>query len=232
MPVTTTRSDMKPVRYHAILRRSMRLAPALLLLAASPVLVRAQTAPKNLFDQIFARTLEKRQSIHSIRARFTETTTSSLLDKPLVSHGTVIAAPPLRVLMTYTDPERRTVAIDKKALVVFWPDRRERQALDISQTQKRIDQYFTQASLSDLRSMFDITARADSTLRGADYVDMHPKRKQIKEGLERLEIWVDRETLLLAQMQMTFPGGDRKTIRLDDVEVNVPVSDEMFVIRP
>ena len=59
---------------------------------------------------------------------------------------------------------------------------------------------------------------------------MRPKRKQIKEGLERLELWIDRESLLLVQMRMTFPGGDRKTIRLDDVAVNVPVTDETFQI--
>jgi outer membrane lipoprotein-sorting protein len=197
------------------------------------VLVASQAqAPKDLFDQIFARAQEKRQSIHSIRARFTETTTSGLLEKPLVSHGTVLATPPSRVLMTYTDPERRTIAIDTKSLVVFWPGRHEREAIDISQTQKRIDQYFTQAQVGQLRSMFDIAAQPDSVVRGTDRVDMRPKRRQIKEGLERLEIWIDRESLLLVQLQMTFPGGDRKTIRLDDVALNVPVTDEMFLVRP
>jgi outer membrane lipoprotein-sorting protein len=211
----------------------MPSASTLLQLFVAAVLVAPQAqAPKDLFDQIFARTLEKRQSIHSIRARFTETTMSSLLEKPLVSHGTVIAAPPSRVLMTYTDPERRTIAIDSTSLVVVWPDRRERVKIDISQTQNRIDQYFTQATIEQLRSMFEIAAEPDSVIRGTDRVDMRPKRKQIKEGLERLEIWIDRESLLLVQLQMTFPGGDRKTIRLDDVTVNVPVTDEMFRIRP
>jgi outer membrane lipoprotein-sorting protein len=209
----------------------MPSASVLLQLFAAAALVASQ-APKDLFDQLFARTLEKRQSIHSIRARFTETTTSSLLEKPLVSHGTVIATPPARVLMTYTDPERRTIAIDSKSLVVVWPDRHEREKIDISQTQKRIDQYFTQATIGQLRSMFEITLEPDSVIRGADRVDMRPKRKQIKEGLERLEIWIDRESLLLVQLQMTFPGGDRKTIRLDDVTANVPVTDEMFQIPP
>jgi outer membrane lipoprotein-sorting protein len=208
-------------------------ACALLQLLAAATLVASQApAPKDLFDQLFARTLEKRQSIHSIRARFTETTTSSLLEKPLVSHGTVIAAPPSRVLMTYTDPERRTVAIDATSLVVVWPDRHEREKIDISQTQKRIDQYFTQATIGQLRSMFEIMAQPDSVIRGTNRVDMRPKRKQIKEGLERLELWIDRETLLLVQLQMTFPGGDRKTIRLDDVIVNVPITGDMFLIRP
>ena len=134
--------------------------------------------------------------------------------------------------MTYTDPERRIVTIDGKFLVVEWPDRQERQKIDISQTQKRIDQYFTQASTSQLRSMFDITAEDDPGVRGTDRVDMRPKRKQIKEGLERLELWVERERLLLVQMRMTFPGGDRKTIRLEDIAVNVPVPDATFRIPP
>jgi outer membrane lipoprotein-sorting protein len=205
----------------------------LLQLFAAAALVASQApAPNDSFDQLFARTLAKRQSIHSIRARFTETTTSSLLERPLVSHGTVIAAPPSRVLMTYTDPERRAIAIDSKSLLVDWPDRREREKIDISQMQKRIDQYFTHATIGQLRSMFDITAQPDSVIRESDRVDMRPKRKQIKEGLERLEIWIDRESLLLVQLQMTFAGGDRKTIRLDDVTVNVPVTDEIFLIRP
>jgi outer membrane lipoprotein-sorting protein len=234
MPVITARSDIRPVRYHAVFRRStLPSASALLQLVAAAALVASQTpAAKDPFDQLFARALEKRQAIHSIRARFTETTTSSLLVRPLVSHGTVIATPPSRVLMAYTDPERRTIAIDSKSLVVVWPDRRERETIDISQTEKRIDQYFTHATVGQLRSMFEITARPDSLIRGTDRVDMRPRRKPIKEGLERLELWIDRESLLLVQLQMTFPGGDQKTIRLDDVAVNVPVTDEMFLIRP
>ena len=93
----------------------------------------------------------RRESIHSIRARFTETTVSSLLEKPLVAHGMVIAAPPGRVLMTYTDPERRVLALDGRSLVIVWPDPHERETIDISQMQKRIDRYFTQATEEQLR---------------------------------------------------------------------------------
>lgn len=184
----------------------------------------------DLFAEIFSRTAARRHSIQSIRARFTETTTSSLLEQPLVAHGVVVAAPPARVLMTYTDPEPRVIGIDGKSLLVVWPDRHERETIDIAQIQKRIDQYFAQASLEQLRAMFEIRAEPDPTMRAADVVDMRPKRKQIREGLERLELWIDRERLLLVQMRMTFPGGDRKTIRLDDIAVNVPITRETFQI--
>jgi outer membrane lipoprotein-sorting protein len=135
-------------------------------------------------------------------------------------------------LMTYTDPERRTLALDGRSLVIVWPDRHERETIDISQMQKRIDRYFTQANPEQLRSMFDIRAEPDAAMGGADLIDMRPKRKQIKQGLERLALWIDRERSLLVQMQMTFPGGDKKTIALDNIALNVPIGDDTFEIRP
>jgi outer membrane lipoprotein-sorting protein len=204
-----------------------------LLLAASVIASQPPPqAPKDLFTQIYERAVARRQSIHSIRAHFTEITVSSLLEKPLIAHGTVIAAPPGRVLMTYSDPERKTIALEGRSLVIVWPDRHEREKIDISQIQKRIDQYFTQANPEQLRSMFDIRAQPDAAMRGADLVDMRPKRRQIKEGLERLALWIDHENSLLVQMQMTFPGGDKKTITLDDIALNVPIGDDTFQVRP
>ena len=201
------------------------------LVCFTAIAIGAQRSPADdSFDRLFAETLAKRETIRSIRARFTEMTTSSLLVRPIVAHGTVVAAPPARVLMTYTEPERRFVSIDEKSLIVVWPDRGQRERIDISQTQKRIDRYFAQASLKDLRAMFDITARLDPAIANSDRVEMRPRRKQIKEGLERLDLWIDRDTRLLVQMEMGFPGGDKKTIRLDDTAVNVPVTDRTFEI--
>jgi outer membrane lipoprotein-sorting protein len=227
-PVSATPSDMKAVRYHTLPMTLFVSVLVQLIAAATLIALPAQDA----FDQLFARTAAKRGDIHSIRARFTETTSSSLLERPVVSHGTVLAAPPARVLMTYTDPERRTVVIDGKSLLVTWPDRSERVTLDISTLQKRIDQYFTHARPEQLRSMFDISLTADDALRTADRIEMRPKRKQIKEGLEQLVLWIDRDSLLLVQLRMVFPGGDTKIIRLDEVVVNTPVPDNAFQIRP
>ena len=166
--------------------------------------------------------------MHSIRARFTETTTSSLLLQPIVAHGTVVAAMPARVLMTYTDPEPKAVTMDDKTLTIVWTSRQERQQINIADLQKRIDHYFTNASVDELRSMFDVIVRPETALRHRDLIDMKPKRKPIKEGLERLELWIDRDTDLLTQMRMSFPGGDQKTIALEDITLNGPVTDEMF----
>jgi outer membrane lipoprotein-sorting protein len=209
-----------------------RLVLAAVLICAGFVTSFAQQRDADLFASIFNRSVLKQKTIQSVRARFTETTTSSLLTKPIVAHGTVVAAPPGRVLMTYTDPESKIIAVDGKTLTVAWPDRKERERLDISQTQKRVDQYFTRASIDDLRSMFAISAEPDAALKGVDHVRMRPTRKQIKQGLEQLDLWIERDAGMLVRMTMVFAGGDEKTISLEDVVLNPPVTDETFRIKP
>lgn len=207
------------------------LVPIALLLS----LVSLQTPsprPGDLFAEIFQRGVARQKTLKSIRATFTETTTSSLLVKPIVAKGTIIAAPPAKVRMTYMEPEPKTIVMDGRTLTVAWPKRGERERIDIRETQKRIDQYFTNASLSELRKSFDIKAEPDASLRRADHVEMTPKRKQIRQGLEKLELWIDRESVMLVQMRLAFPGGDQKTIVLSDLMVDAPVSDETFQAGP
>jgi outer membrane lipoprotein-sorting protein len=204
----------------------------LLLLSIAASQAPASRQSGDLFAELFQRGRVKQKSMKSIRATFTETTTSSLLVKPIVARGTIIAAPPARVLMTYIEPEPKVIAIDAGQLTVLWPGRAEHEHIDIRETQKRIDQYFTNASINDLRKLFDVTAAPDATIRRADRIEMTPKRKQIKQGLEKLELWIDRESDMLVQMRMSFPGGDQKLIALEDVALNVQIASDTFQVKP
>ena len=58
-------------------------------------------------------------------------------------------------------------------------------------------------------------------------MDLLPKRKQIKQGLERLQLWVSGD-YMLTRMTMTFAGGDTTVFELQDVELNVPVPPGTF----
>ena len=204
------------------------LTHLLLLLSTATPQAPAARRPGDLFAEIFQRGLVRQKSMKSIRAAFTETTTSSLLVKPIVARGTVIAAAPARVRMTYTEPEPKTIVMDGRTLTVLWPKRNEREQIDIRETQKRIDQYFTHASLNDLKKSFDITAEPDAVLKHTDRIEMKPKRKQIRQGLEKLELWIDRDSALLVQMRLAFPGGDQKTITLGELTIDVPIGDDTF----
>ncbi len=187
-------------------------------------------AKGDLFDEIYRKGQPFAESLKTIRARFTEVTTSSLLVKPLTASGTLVVVRPTDILLTYTQPERRLLRIDATSLLFVWPDRGLRERKDIRQAMERVQRYFVNKSPDELRKHFTIRAARDGARPGTYRVELVPTRPQISRGLARLDLWLHEETLLLAAMTMTFPNGDTKTMTFTDVVVNEPVSgDELRV---
>ena len=63
-------------------------------------------------------------------------------------------------------------------------------------------------------------------------VDMVPRRKQIREGLSGLQIWIDQRSLFMRQMRMDFASGESKTFSLEDVQLNAPLPKGLFDTGP
>jgi outer membrane lipoprotein-sorting protein len=188
----------------------------------------ASPAKPDLFDEIHATVRLAEAKRQTIRARFTETTTSSLLVKPIVARGVLIGAKPARLLMQYASPDRKTILMDGNRLLVVWPGRGESERVDIAEIMKRVNRYFANATPDQLRKSFTVRAFVDPDMPDSWQLDLLPTRKQIREGLERLQIWITRDPLLLEQIKITFPGGDDTTFRLEDAELNVPLTAHAF----
>ncbi|HJZ77488.1 MAG TPA: outer membrane lipoprotein carrier protein LolA [Vicinamibacterales bacterium] len=224
-PVERAVARLKPLRY-PIARALAALAAACVL---SPTL---SSAPPATFDELYAKARQMNDGLKTLTARFTETTTSTLLTKPLVARGRVAVERPSRVLLRYTQPDARTILIDGNRMTVVWPSRNLYQVTDISTTQGRIQRYFVNGTAADLRHEFQIDDRPPGGERpNAYYLSMAPKRKQIRESLARLDLWIDRVSLLLAEMTMTFANGDTKTMTFDEVVKNAPLEPGTFSLE-
>ena len=219
------------------MREQRRRGPAVLLTCAiisACVGLRLHAAapgPRDLFDEIYSRGRGIESSLKTVTARFTETTTSSLLSRPLVAHGTLAVERPSKIVLRYSDPEPRTVLIDQNRLTLVWPSHAVHQESDIAAAQRRIEKYFLDKSPDELRRNFTITATEADEHPGTWRVTMIPTRKQIQQGLTRLDLWIDRTSMLLAAMKMTFPNEDTKLMVFENVVVNGPVDQKMFVVE-
>ena len=200
---------------------------------ASVALASAQRAPatETAFDELYRRGQAANAGLKTLTARFTETTTSALLTKPIVERGTLSMQRPSTVVLHYSVPEARTVLIDGGRLIVSWPGRNIHQARNIGQMQGRVQKSFVDSDPDELRKSFDITVSDSEQRSGADHVVLLPKRQQIREGLTRLDLWIDRTSLLLAAMRMTFANGDTKLMTLEDVVPNATLAPGTFA-RP
>ena len=180
----------------------------------------AATQKTDLFDEIYERGQPTASSLRTLTATFVERSTSALLEKPLIARGTVAVERPSRIVLRYSEPAGRTVLIDGDTLLVSWPSRGIRQRQDIGASQKRVQQYFVDKSPRELRRHFRIGATVAPDRPGLWHVDMEPTRKQIRQGVTRIELWIDQQTILPASMRLTFPNGDTKLMEFSDVRAN------------
>jgi outer membrane lipoprotein-sorting protein len=210
-----------------------RLLMCLIAAGFASLLLHASAPPpaRDLFDEIYARGRGIESSLETVTARFTETTTSSLLSRPLVAQGTLAVVRPSKIVLRYSDPEPRTVLIDQNRLTLVWPTRAVRQQTDIGAAQRRIEKYFLDKTPDELRRNFSIAATEADDRAGTWRVTMVPTRKQIQQGLTRLELWIDRTSMLLAAMRMTFPNADTKLMVFENVVVNGRVDPKVFSVE-
>lgn len=191
-------------------------------------IVSAVQKQPDLFDQIYERGRPTESTLRTLTASFVETSTSSLLSKPLVARGTVAVERPSRIVLNYTDPDVRRVLIDGSLLLITWPSRSIRQQQDIGAAQGRVQKYFVGKSPDELRRHFAITAREAPDRRGMWHVALVPTRKQLQEGVSRIELWIAHDTVLPVSMRMTFPNGDIKLMDFSDVQVNPALAQGIF----
>jgi len=189
---------------------------------------RAADAPRESFDELYRRGQQANAGMKTLTARFTETTTSPLLTRPLVARGTLSVERPSRVVMRYDDPEPRVVLIDGDRMILSWPGRNMRQVTNIARAQGRVQKYFVNSTATELRKEFDIQPRETSERPGLYEVSMVPERKQIKETLTRLDLWVDPAASVLTAMPMTFAGGDTKLMEFTDIVSNPALAANTF----
>jgi outer membrane lipoprotein-sorting protein len=217
-----------PSRVKRALPGAFRLAAVVLAMAAAGS-AQVSAAP-DLFDELHARVRALEEKRQTIRAKFTETTVSSLLVKPMVSEGTLVGAKPASLAMTYTSPERRTIVVDGRRMLTTRPVLGERELVDITEIMKQVEHYFVNATPDELRKHFTVHAFVDPEIPAWYQIDLVPTRKQIRQGLDRLQIWIARDPLLLAQIRITFAGGDTTTVAIKDAELNVPLPPDAFKV--
>jgi outer membrane lipoprotein-sorting protein len=193
----------------------------------------AASAAAPSFDELYRRGQKANADITSLTARFTETTTPSLLERPLPAAAGMLyvqRSKPPRIALHYTQPDVRLIVIDGNRMTTSWPSKHVLTTSDITQAQRNVDKYFTASDPGDLRRIFRIDVRDPSTRAGTQEVSLTPRRKQISEALARLDLWVEEASGLLKAMRMTFANGDVKLMEFENVTKNPAIDPAVFSV--
>lgn len=183
------------------------------------------------FDELYRRGQQASEGIETLTARFTETTSPALLERPLVARGKLFVerTVPARVALHYSDPEERKVLIDGNRMTTVWPSRGLHESSDVRRAQANVQRYFVARDAGELRRLFDIEVRDVSSRPGTHEVSMVPRRREIGETLASLDLWVDESTGLLTAMRMTFSNQDTKLMEFDEVSPDAAIDPAVFL---
>ena len=103
---------------------------------------------------------------------------------------------------------------------------------NISSAQGRVQKYFASETAEELRRQFDVELRENSERPRTFEVKLIPKRRQIRDTMTRLDLWVGTSSFLLDAIRMTFANGDTKTIVFENVVLNPTLEAGAFAVDP
>ena len=184
------------------------------------------------FDEIFRKGAPVEKTLKTVSASFVETSTSTLLKAPQVARGTLVGRRPNQVRLDYAGADARTVIVNGNSLAIDWPSRTLRESRDITGTMRRAERFFVLSSPAELRKHFDIATVDAPDRKGAWRVTFTPRRKQMREGVAHVLLWIDKASLQLQALKMEYPGGDARLMEFSDVRLNPPVDAQAFTLAP
>ena len=167
----------------------------------------------------------KYESIDALHAEFTQTMTSEYSDTEETFEGTVLL-----------DGDRYRVEAGQNTFVtdgeVTW-------IYDTAKNQVLINDYVedeTAFSLNDFffesNRDFELTSTENETVDGEAHLVLHLTPKRDDAFFSDVTIWMREQDDLATRLEVLDVNGTKMAFRLDNIELNPPVDNEMFTFTP
>jgi len=211
-----------------------RIAMATLALACAAFAVVAAAPANAPADPALAAVLEKfdgvQDSIRTLSAEFTWTTTSELLEDPIVSRGRLYLTKPNSIRWEFTTPEAMSFVVAKDEYIGYFPARKTAERRDFHRWSEKLFRYFGIGQGSEeLSQVYDI-AIGTSDVAGTDVLVLEPRKRRARKRIEELRIYVDRNSGLPVRIVSTGAEGGSREIRFHDIKVNPDLAAGLYEV--
>jgi outer membrane lipoprotein carrier protein len=205
-----------------------------LLLATLPAswgtLAQESAEHKMQLPDLLKRFNERQQAVQSLTATFTERKNLSLLAKPVVANGTFLYSKPARIKWEYSEPEPRIFLITENRFVAYYPAQKRAEEVPLSKLAgRRVFRVFgIGQTAEDLEKFFDITQADAGGESGCYLLVLTPKRRRVKDRLQRVRFWVDAQTYLPRKLEYLESDGDSTLLTFANLRLNPEIAEARF----
>lgn len=193
--------------------------------------VSAQTSVSDAeAEQMVDRVNAAAGAMKSLRCRFVQTKSLKVLDGKVVSEGRMCYTQPDRLRWEYTSPYAYLFVIHGSEVTVSSRGRKD--VIDagankvVRQITKLMLSTVTGKCLSDERA-FRVRMQRDGKRWKAL---LEPQKKELKQVFSRIDMTFDSERMVPVEIVMVEQGGDYTRIELKEVETDVEIAEEEYVV--
>jgi outer membrane lipoprotein-sorting protein len=215
----------------------MRFQAAIVAALLCPIA--AQPDPADSPDEVLARLDRAAASFHSLLAEVRYVEHTAVINEDSVDTGSMRlkrAKRDIQMLVDFTAPDRRTVALHDHTVEIYNPKIQEVQEIDIGKHRAWVDQFLLVGfgtSGKELAAAYEIKVLGSDTVSGkaTTRLELVPKSAEILKNMIKLELWIPVADVYPVQQKLYFPSGDYKLVTYTNVQMNPPLGDSDLRLR-
>jgi len=188
------------------------------------------TASAGELEDVLARFDSVQESIHTLSAEFTETTTSQLLLDPIRAEGRFYLTKPDSLRWEYTAPEEMKFVIFEDQYTGYFPEQKRAEHRSVQRWSEQIFRFFGVGQGSaELMKFYNISlAPSGSSGDGTILLELTPKKRRVRKRVPEVQFWLDAETFLPKRIEYHNKSGNSRTIEFHSVSLNPDLSASLY----
>ncbi|HET9480998.1 MAG TPA: outer-membrane lipoprotein carrier protein LolA, partial [Candidatus Polarisedimenticolia bacterium] len=162
---------------------------------------------------------------------FVERKEIGLLKNAVVQKGQFYHTKPDKFLWEYTSPEPKTLLMNGKMLVAYYPVQKQAEEIQ-TRLSRRLVKYFGLGQVfADLKEYYHLSLDPDNDLAGTDLIVMKPRLRRLEKRLLEVRIWLDQKINQVRRLEYREADGDRTIFNFEDIQVNPAISPGRYEIN-
>jgi outer membrane lipoprotein-sorting protein len=172
------------------------------------------------------------ESIGSLTADFTLTTTNQLLLDPIVAEGRFFMTKPDSIRWEYSVPEEMRFIVFGDEYTGFFPEQKRAEKKNIKRWREHIFRFFGFGQATDeLSKFYDIALDHDHDPSSGTYLLLlTPSKKRVRRRIPQVRFWVDSDSYLPVKVEYRSKNGNTSVLEMREIQVNPDLAASTFQV--
>lgn len=178
-----------------------------------------------------AKLKNKNIQLNTLSAHFVQTKTMTVLKKPAITKGFMYVKQNNKFRWEYTNNPKFIFAQNGNKIYTQTGENIQIITDNSVKLYEEISKLVQQSIHGNiLENTKDFTAIFEQNNRYIKII-LTPKQRGMKRFISNITLFIDKQTMLASKFNMLEPNGDSTMIEFENIKTNVPIDDQLFILK-